>query len=129
MGFVISGAIKKIQVYQQFDVDIVPPVYNFIKSETSTQLFSCGFCKFFSTSIFLGNLSTFATGNYIKNDAEILVQVFSCKFCKFFQPVTLLKMRLQHRRIFLNFEKFFGFQLYQERISGIGAFLCFLTNF
>ena len=33
--------IKKKKVYQQFDVDIVPPAWNFIKNETPAQVFPC----------------------------------------------------------------------------------------
>ena len=36
-----------MQVYQQFDVDVVPPACIFIKNKTPTQVFSCGFCEFF----------------------------------------------------------------------------------
>ena len=38
---------KKMQVYQQTDVDIVLPAYSFIKHETTAQVLFCKFCKFF----------------------------------------------------------------------------------
>ena len=41
---------KKVQVCQQFDVDIVPPASNVIKNETPTQVFSCGFFEFFQSA-------------------------------------------------------------------------------
>ena len=37
-----------MQVYQQLDIDIVPPACNFIKNETPAQMFPCEFCVFFS---------------------------------------------------------------------------------
>ena len=57
-----------MQVYLEFDVDIVPLACIFIKSKNP-------------------------------------VQVFSSKFCEFFQPITLLKMRLQHRCFSVSFSK------------------------
>ena len=38
---------KKMQVYQHFDVDIVPPVCKFIRKETPAQMLTCKFFKFF----------------------------------------------------------------------------------
>ena len=38
---------KKKCKYQQFDVDIVPPAYNFFKNKTPAQVFSYESCKFF----------------------------------------------------------------------------------
>ena len=34
----------KLQMYQELDVDIVPPVCNFIKNETLAYMLSCEFC-------------------------------------------------------------------------------------
>ena len=38
---------KKMQVCQQFDVDIVPPTCNFTKNKTPAQVFSCKFYEYF----------------------------------------------------------------------------------
>ena len=55
-----------MQVYQQFDVDIVPSVSNFIQNKTLTQL---SFLKILR--IFLA---------YNLNKKETAVQLFSCEF-------------------------------------------------
>ena len=47
LDFVISGAIKKMQVYQRLDVDVVTPACSFINKETPAHVFSCEFWEFF----------------------------------------------------------------------------------
>ena len=47
LGFCYKRLNKKMEVYQRFDVDFVPPTCNFIKNETPEQAFSCKFCKIF----------------------------------------------------------------------------------
>ena len=44
LGFCYKWSNKKMEVYQYFDVDIVPPACNFIKDKTPAQLFSCELC-------------------------------------------------------------------------------------
>ena len=39
--------ILKIQLYRQFDVDLVPPVSNFTKKKTLGHVVSCEFCNLF----------------------------------------------------------------------------------
>ena len=63
LTFVISNTIKKCQVYQKFDADILPLAFNFINNETST-VFSCEFLEIFQL----------ATLSEIKTPA----QMFSC---------------------------------------------------
>ena len=48
LDFVISGTMKKMQLYQLYDVDIVLLAWNFIKNETSAQMISCKFADFYS---------------------------------------------------------------------------------
>ena len=60
---------KKMPLYQQFDVDIVPAACNFIKNEAPSQVLSCEFCEFLQPltllkirlqpRCFLVNLDTF----------------------------------------------------------------------
>ena len=51
LGFCYKQRNKKMQVYQQLDVDIVPPICNFIKNETPPLVFSCEFFEFFQPVI------------------------------------------------------------------------------
>ena len=66
---------KKMQAYQYLDIDIVAPVFNFIKNKGQAQVFSFEFCHFFSlcrwfyfkqdsnTGIFIWILRIFSTCN------------------------------------------------------------------
>ena len=52
MDFVISGAAKKkkkkkLQVYQQFALDILPPVSTFIEGKTPAQVLFVDFANIF----------------------------------------------------------------------------------
>ena len=38
---------KKLQLYQLFSVNVVPPVFNLIKNKTPGKVFSYEFCEFF----------------------------------------------------------------------------------
>ena len=58
-----------MQVYQQFDANIVPPAYSFIKIETPAQVFSCEFWKKKSACIFI--------------KSEIQLRCFPVNFAKF----------------------------------------------
>ena len=60
-----------MQAYQYLDVDIVAPVFNFIKNKGQAQVFSFEFCHFFLN--------------------KTLTQVFSFESCEFFQRVTYKK--------------------------------------
>ena len=60
-----------MQVYQQFDVNMVPPACSLIKNETPAQVF------------FLRILRNVSAGNYIKNNNP--AQVFSSEFWKVFK--------------------------------------------
>ena len=60
-----------MQVYQYLDVDIVAPVFNFIKNKGQAQVFSFEFCHFFHSA-----------ANFILN--KTLTQVFSFESCEFF---------------------------------------------
>ena len=48
LDFFLSDPIKKMQVYQPFDVDIVLPACNFIKNENPAQVSFANFANFFS---------------------------------------------------------------------------------
>ena len=52
LTFVISNTIKKFQVYQKFDADILPLAFNFINNETST-VFSYEFLEIFQLATLL----------------------------------------------------------------------------
>ena len=43
---------KKMQVYQQFDVDIKAPAWNFIKTQTPAHVFSVNFEKSFILQLY-----------------------------------------------------------------------------
>ena len=53
LGFCFNRCDKKLPVYLQFDVVIVPLVCKFIKSETLAELFSCEFYDFFLAAALL----------------------------------------------------------------------------
>ena len=76
LDFVISGAKKKEKlVIQQLDVDIVPQACNYIKTETSEQVFLCEFCEFWQPV------------NLLKT--RLLHRCFPLYFAKFLIIVTL----------------------------------------
>ena len=102
---------KWMQVHQQFGVDIVPPVCNFIKSETPAQVFSWKFCGFFSAC------------NFIKKEA--LVQVFSYEFWEIFYPPTLLKTSLRYRCFPTNFAKFLRTLILQNICEGLLLYMIY----
>ena len=54
-----------MQVYQQFDTDIRPPVSNFIKNEALAQVFSCTFCKIIKNTYFAQHLQRAASNDTI----------------------------------------------------------------
>ena len=59
---------EKMQVYQGFDIDAVPPAGNFIKNETSTQMFLVNFEKYFSKQLYLGRgLGTKVSQSILQN--------------------------------------------------------------
>ena len=92
LGFCYRPRSKRVQVYQQFDVDIVPPKCNFIKNKALTQV------------SFLKLLRMFLAYNL--NKKETAVQLLSCKFQDVFQYVIFLKTRFWHRFIPMNFAMF-----------------------
>ena len=114
-------------MYQQLDIDIVPPACTFIKSKIPAQVFFCEFCKFFQpvtyykwdsgTGVFTWILRIFSTCNFVKS--EILAQMFSCKFWEIFQPAALLRTRLSHRCFPVNLWKFFRTLILQDICVGL----------
>ena len=50
-----------MQVYQRFDVDVMPPPWNFVKNKTPPKSFSCEFCKMFKKTYFVASLRTTAS--------------------------------------------------------------------
>ena len=95
LNFVMSGAMEKYQCYQWFDVDAVPPSYNFIKNYTPAKMFTFEFCGFY--------------------EAAALLKKKIWQRCLLHG--TFFKSRLQHRCFLMNFEKFFSLQLYEKRES------------
>ena len=63
-----------MQVYQQLNVDIVPPAYDFIKNETRVQVFSYEFCKIFKNTFFVEHLRRVASN-------DMIIVRFFCKIC------------------------------------------------
>ena len=114
-----------MQVYQQFDIDSVPPVCNFIINETPTQVVFCEFWEFLLKTrlwhmCFLGNFANFPSFNFIENKT-----VFSCKLWQIVQPVTLLKVILHNKHFLVDFEIFFSpVTLLKARLHQ----KCFLAN-
>ena len=49
---VMSAAINKMHVYQQFGVDIVPSPGDFIQNETPSQVTSCEFWEIFNMQLY-----------------------------------------------------------------------------
>ena len=62
----------KMEVYQQFDVDNLPPACNCIKNESPAQLFFHGFFKIFKNTYFAEHLRK-ADSN------DIIISRFFCK--------------------------------------------------
>ena len=81
----VIGA-RRMEVYQQGDVDIVPSICNFIKNETPEQEFSQEFCKFFQPVTLL--------------KTELQHICFSVSFDKFFS-VQLYQKRDSSTGVFL----------------------------
>ena len=91
-----------MQVYQQFDFDIVSIVCNFIENEIPPQMFSCEFCYFFQPvtltktrpqhRCFLMNLEKFFKLHFLLKTT--LRHRYFLANLQNFQPVTLLKTRL-----------------------------------
>ena len=75
-------------VYQQLDVEVLPPACNFFKNETPAEAFSQEFCDFFQSvtlfetrlryRCFLTNFAYFSACNFIK--IETPAQALSCGF-------------------------------------------------
>ena len=86
-----------MQVYQQFDIDIVPPALNFNKNQAG---------------VFVRILQICSASNFIKNKTQACV--LSHEFWEVFQPKTVLKTRVGHR---CNFCKIFKDNYFAEHLQ------------
>ena len=78
LGFCFKWHSEKMQVYQPFDIDIVPPACIFIKSKTLTKVLFPEFSEIFLPAFFFEN--------------ETQSQLFSVNFEKVLRPILLQNM-------------------------------------
>ena len=113
LDFIIGGT-NLMQVYYQFDFDVLFLTCNFIKKmrpgkgnfwETLINFSVCNIIKNKTpTRGFIGTLRNFSACSFAGRDSGTDVMLW---ILRTFQPITFLKIRLRHRRFFEKFGKKF----------------------
>ena len=104
-GFCYDRRNKKMQVCQQFLVDLVPAVCNFVINETLTYVFYWEFCQLFSVCNFIKN----------KTPARVFLRV-----SRNFSDCKLKTLKTRPRHI-LKILKNFSEQLFGEHLRRVAS--------